>query len=429
MDWWSAKEGILFVVSAGNVGDGLDLLGVGAAEFEDADQDERGNRVRGALRSAAYGRTLLAPAEALNGIAVGALSRDLSANLSPDQAGILTMESDDDLRPQLTSALGLGLHRAIKPDLLEAGGRQEHRVYPNGGNAVLRPLDPSQRTGLVAASPRVGIDATQKSRGTSPAAALVTRAVLQSAQALTGNGGPYEGQELPRRQLALLTRALAVNSARWPEAARNLYDDELAQLGSNQHLRAKEEVCRHFGYGAIESELMQRSPDTGVTLVGVGSIRKDQAQIFDLPLPPSMSGDRVPRSMHATLAWFTPVNIACAQYRLAGLEAVAADELDEEEDKRWTLDMKSEGPDVRTVKRGSVWSRRLVNRVQSVPTFEDGESLSICVQCRDTASGGLSPDHEVDFAIAVTLEVEAEVQYDIHEEVEQEIRIRLRRGE
>jgi hypothetical protein len=65
----------------------------------------------------------------------------------------------------------------------------------------------------------------------------------------------------------------------------------------------------------------------------------------------------------------------------------------------------------------------------SGPTFEDGESLSICVQCRDTAGGGLSPDHQVDFAIAITLEVEAEVQYDIHAEVEQEIRIRLRRGE
>jgi len=255
--------------------------------------------------------------------------------------------------------------------------------------------------------------------------------VLQSAQALTGNEGPYEGQELPRRQLSLLTRALAVNSARWPEAARNLYEDELAQLGSSQHLRAKEEVCRHFGYGAIEPELMQHSPDAGVTLVGVGSIQKDEAQIFKFPLPPSMSGDRVPRSVHTTIAWFTPVNIARVQYRLAGLEAIVADELDEEEDKRWTLDMRSDGhgPDVRMVKRGSVWSRRLVNRVQSVPVFDDGESLSICVQCRDTASGGLSTDYEVDFAIAVTLEIEAEVQYDIHEEVEQEIRIRLRRGD
>jgi hypothetical protein len=50
--------------------------------------------------------------------------------------------------------------------------------------------------------------------------------------------------------------------------------------------------------------------------------------VFELPLPPSMSGDGVPRSMRATLAWFTPVNMARAQFRLTGLGAVAADDLE-----------------------------------------------------------------------------------------------------
>jgi hypothetical protein len=42
--------------------------------------------------------------------------------------------------------------------------------------------------------------------------------------------------------------------------------------------------------------------------------------------------------------------------------------------------------------------------------------------------GGLSPDDDIAFAIAVTLEIEADVQYDIVNEIEQAIRVPLRRG-
>jgi hypothetical protein len=428
IDWWAARHGVLFIVSAGNISEGLIVLGINAAEFEDADADERRARVRSAMRGSAYERTLLAPAESLNAASIGAVSKDLNGQTPPDQAGIMMLEGDDETLPQMTSALGLGLHRAIKPDLLEVGGRLEVRALPNGSDARLRPVDNSQRTGLVAASPRGGAIATQKSRGTSSAAALTTRAILQSAEALTADDGPYEGQELPRRTFALLTRALAVNAARWPDDARDLYAEEIEHLGGHQHARAKAEVCRNFGYGVTASDLMRESPDAGVTMVGHGTIRKDQARIFRMPLPASMAGDRVPRSMRATLAWFSPVNPARAQYRLAGLEAVVADGLDDDEDKGWGLDLRSDGPDANLIKRGSVWSRRLVHRIQRVPDYDDGADIPICVQFRDTAGGGLSPDDDIAFAIAVTLEIEADVQYDILEEIEQEIRVRLRRG-
>ena len=427
MDWWAAREGVLFVISAGNVGELL-LPSVTSMAFENAGEGERRNIVWDAMRVSSYDRTLIAPAEALNGLTIGALSMDLNGHKPPAQAGILSLESESNYLPQISSAVGLGPHRAIKPDILNVGGRQEVRVRPDGSDAHLAPLRESQRTGLVVAAPNGGRLSAQKLRGTSVAAALTTRAILQSAESLTGQGGPYEGQELPRRDLALLTRALAVNSARWPDDALDLYTKEKSRLGSKQHERAKEEVCRYFGYGIIAPELMQHSPDNGVTLVGIGSIRKDQALIFRMPLPPSMSGERLPRSMRVTLAWFTPVNPARAQYRLSGLEAVAADEIDEDEDKGWGLDLKANGPDphANIIKRGSVWSRRLINRIQTIPNFDEGEDIPIRVQCRDTASGGLSVDEDIAFAIAVTLEIEASVQFDIYDEVSQEIRIQLR---
>lgn len=171
---------------------------------------------------------------------------------------------------------------------------------------------------------------------------------------------------------------------------------------------------------------MIQSPETGVTLVGLGAVGRDRAQIFRMLMPVSLSGDRVPRSMRVTLTWFSPVDATRAQYRLAGLEAVAAEEDDDRHDDGWLLDLKTAGPDANMVKRGSVWSRRLKHRVQTVPEFEDGDDIPICVQCRDTGSGALSPDEEIRFAIAVTLEIEAPVRYDVHDEVANVLRVRLR---
>lgn len=427
LDWWAEEEGILFVISAGNVPNPLHLFGTSYVQFEDADLDTQQQTVRASMRASVHSRTLLAPAESLNGITVGAISKDLDSAHAEHHAGYLNLSADDDLAPQVSSALGLGLHRSVKPDFLAPGGLQEVRVRPVGDSVLLYGVEPSQRTGLNVASPRDGTRGSLRIRGTSPAAALTTRAVLQSADALTTNGGPYEGLELPRKILSLLTRALAVNSARWPESATDLYYEVKQIVGSSRSVRAKEQVSRQYGYGTMSSSHMLESPENGVTLVGYGTIRKDQAKVFRMPLPPSMEGERVPRSMRITVAWYSPVNPARAQYRLASLEAVAAGSAEAEELDRWGLNLKPDGPDANMIKKGSVWSKRMIQDTQAVPKFDASREIPICVQCRDAAGGGLSPDDDIDFALVVTLEVEAEVQYDVHDEVEQQIRLRLQR--
>ena len=424
MDWWAAEQGVLFVISAGNVGP-LPLRQVGWQEFENADQKTRRQMAQTSMQSLTARRSLLSPAEAVNGVAVGALSRDISSQRPPERASIFALETEAGSFPQITSALGLGLHRNIKPDILHLGGQLEVRAYPRTPGSILQPLRHGQRTGLFAASPAQGAQSIQRSRGTSPAAAMTTRAVLQSAEALTGPDGPYEGQELSRRHLALLTRALAVHSARWTEAAKDHYD-ELRGRENLHHARAKEEVCRHFGHGVIIPELMQGSPQDGATLVGVSSIRKDKARIFRFPLPSSMAGESVHRSMWVTITWFSPVNTSRAQYRLASLEALAADEQHVKDDG-WGLALKADsyGPDANMIKRGSVWSRRLVYKNQHAPDFDENESVPIRVQCRDASAGGLNPDDVIEFAIAVTLQVEQRVQYDVNDEISQKLRILL----
>lgn len=170
---------------------------------------------------------------------------------------------------------------------------------------------------------------------------------------------------------------------------------------------------------------MCEAPFHGATLVGLGKVKKDRGAIFKMPLPPSLSGDKIHRSMLVTLTWFSPVEPTRARYRLAALEALAAED-DNNEDKDWYIAMKSEPPPLPLIKRGTVWSRRLIHKRVHTPEYDHRATLPIRVQCRDASGGGLDQDLDISFAIAVTLEVAASAEYDVREEIRNQLMIRLR---
>lgn len=425
MDWWAWKAGVLFVVSAGNMSEELNIAGVDAISFENASIADRQKLVRDALASQAFERSLLAPAECLNAVTVGAISHDHAPQVAPPLAGVLRIENDGETLPQITSAVGLGPLKAIKPDLLTSGGAHEVRAVPRGDDSSLRVVAQGQRTGLVTAAPMGG---TTRSSGTSDATALATRSILQAAAALVQDGGPYAGQEMPRRDLALLTRALAVNAANWPQDTRNFYDDALARRGASKYAAAKMDVARYFGHGALDPARMVDCPGHGVTFVGLGDIRKDGGKVFEVFLPPSLAGQKLPRSMRVTLAWFSPVDPVRASYRLAKLTAIASAAGEAEKDGGWGLNLKGDGPDTNMVARGTVWSQRLVANQKHAPKYGGNAFIPIRVQCQEASSRALSPDDDIRFAIAVSLEVEAEVEFDVREEVRQAIQVKLQGG-
>ena len=428
LDWWAWQEGVLFVISAGNIPEDLPLPTVTSQTWEESGVEVRQQLIRDALRENMFERTLLSPAEAINGLTVGAVSNDETDRPHPPQiANAFKYESDGQLLPPISNALGLGPRRCIKPDLLTNGGVHEFRVLPRGNGVVLQNDVVSQRTGLIVASPRTtATSPSRRARGTSCAAALVTRALLQSADALTAEDGPYEGQELSRRDYALLTRALAVNSAKWPESALQLRAETRDRIGSQKYAQANQETARYYGHGVLSVDTMQESPQRGVTLVGFGDAKKDHAVDFAFPIPQSLSGKQVPRTMRVTIAWFSPVNPARASYRLSSLEAIALDAADHLQDKSWLLRMKTNDWDSGLIKRGSIWSRCLIHSVQTIPTFDGDTALQFRVQCSDPTNGGLDQDLEIHFAVAATLQVEAQVEFDVHQEIQALLRLRLR---
>jgi len=429
LDWWADQQGILFMVSAGNVPDDLVIPNITATAFEDGSEIERQTLASAANRNARHSRTLMAPAEAMNALTVGAMSRDLAAPAGPQPAGYVSL-GDDETFPALSSAIGLGAFKSIKPDFINTAGEHEIRMLPSGFDLRLKVVDRTQRTGLVTATVQRGVPSMYRTRGTSCANALSTRAQLLAAAALTEEEGPYDGQELNRRDLALMTKALSVNASRWPESAHRFYESEKARLHGN-YSQAKEEVCRYYGHGALNEQLMSEAPDLGATLIGAATIRKDKAAIFNVPLPMSLSGERIGRSMRVTVAWFSPVMATRARYRLALIEAVphSHDLLgDLIVDDGWCLDMTSHQLDANVIKRGTVWSRRLIHSGAVVPQYGDGKVLPIRVQCRDGSGGGLSPDEDIRFAVAVSLELEAETLFNIHQEIQDQLRLRSLAG-
>ena len=427
LDWWSYKAGVLFVVSAGNIQGDLEISNTNSIEFEGFSVSKRQDLVRTAQQFQRHKRTLLFPSEALNALTIGAASLDPVPSVKNPTPGTVEMSEDGEILPAISTAIGLGPFRCIKPDLIAIGGRHEIQHLPGGDVLRLRVVQETNRTGLTVAGIAQGIPSYSRSRGTSCAAAIVTRSLVNAAAALTEKGGPYEGHKLSRTDLALLTRALAVNGARLPETAELFYQSERNRL-QRRYRQAQEEVARYYGHGYLNPGLMLEAPLNGATLVGLGRVQKDGGTVFNLPLPSSLSGDKVKRSMLVTLAWFSPVEPTRARYRLAALEAVAADgdmQEDEKKDDEWGLGMKSAPPTEALISRGTVWSRRFVHRRQKVSGYSDDATLPIRIQCRDASGGGLDPDVQIHFAMVVTLQLETPVLYDILEEIRDRLLIRV----
>lgn len=431
LDWWADQHGVLFLVSAGNVPEDLVIPNTTSIVFEDASLGERIALVSEAQRNARHTRTLRAPSEAINVLTVGATSHDMVDPQALQPIGEIAIQEDGHAQPALTSAVGLGFLRSIKPDIVHTGGRHDVRMLPAGDHLRLKVVDRTQRTGLNVATAGVGGTSIYRSRGTSCSNALASRAHLNSAVALTELGGPFEGQELGRRDLALLTKALAINSAQWNDPAQAKFEAERERLGRPKHLQAREETCRYYGHGVLNDLTMLEAPELGATLVGIGTVKKDQSIGFEIPLPAFLSGERIGRYMRVTVAWFSPVLTTRARYRLAALDAVAMGEDlfgGPIKDDGWGLNMKSDDLDATIIRRGSVWSRRLQHTGPIVPAYGAHAVIPIRVQCRDASGGGLGRDDDIRFALTVTIELENETLFDIQAEIQDQLRVRAREG-
>ncbi|WP_315777341.1 MULTISPECIES: S8 family peptidase, partial [unclassified Bradyrhizobium] len=158
LDYLAFTYGILFLVSAGNVDDGLPMPEFAdAAAFEAAPTTARAEGALRGLDAMKADRRLLAPADSLNALTIGAWHRDSSTEVFRGTSPFVPYEGRE--MPNLSSRLGPGLRRSTKPEALFAGGRQRGRLAPAASPPILlsHPL-PSRSYGAAGGQEGLGLD-------------------------------------------------------------------------------------------------------------------------------------------------------------------------------------------------------------------------------------------------------------------------------
>lgn len=315
VDHLSHAYGLLFIISAGNQLDDLITPDMDIIAFEALDPAER---ARCALRASAGSwsrRRILAPAESVNALTVGALNSDNSvAGVMP--AATFDVWQDTGLC-SVSSALGPGFKDAVKPDVLMAGGRHHVRLQAKGAGHVLRPLLQENPFGgiLVAAPPGptdANPDRTSRSIGTSVAAATLTGLAARAHEGLEAAYDDFLA--LPAGQRAALLKAMLVHCARWTPA-RDMILEVLGPADPRLHVRQRDNVRRYLGFGAVDPQMVLDCAEDRATLWAVGRLAKEQAHTFSIPLPPILSGKALPHEVSATVAWFSPPLVGASNYR------------------------------------------------------------------------------------------------------------------
>ena len=249
LDHLADRFGILFLVSAGNVGEPLPVPAFsGMTELEDATPATREKAIFEALDAQRSQRTLLSPAEALNVVTVGAWHED-GANIVPPPSLAFT-PYDGKPGPNITSAMGLGHRKVIKPDIFMPGGR-EHLTFASAGHGLrVRSMNPGPLYGIKVAIPDAGgrLDQEGPTAGTSAATALATRAAHRLFDALMDpeNGAILDGVD--PAYYGVVVKALLVHRADWGTKGPVL-NELYAPKGQGKYVARKDNIARVLGYG------------------------------------------------------------------------------------------------------------------------------------------------------------------------------------
>lgn len=402
LDWLSEKYQVLFCVSAGNIKSDINLDKSEAA-LNQLDAEELTKHTLKKIHRDIRNRRLLAPADSINALSIGATHTDRSTMTY--QGSRIDILSNQKL-PSPISAHGYGLRNSINPEIYLPGGRQ---LYDYITNNLYRVNDSTMAPGQKVAAAPVHPGERNRSiyiRGTSNSAALASRGAAMIFEAVNELGSE---NDIPDEYMAVIIKTLLIHDASWGDSFNILQN---CLKTTENALQFRRIAARYLGYGTPDIKRVVECTERRATALGHGSIRKDEKHEFMLPLPPSLSGLNEERRLIITLAWFSPINPDTRKYRKANLS------FDPLKDK---VGVERINAQWQQVKNGTVQHEVLEGN--EVVTYQDGENLEIDVVCRQDAG---SLDESVNYGLAVTLEVAAEVEIPIYEEIRQRIEVPIK---
>ena len=143
-------------------------------------------------------------------------------------------------------------------------------------------------------------------------------------------------------------------------------------------------------------------------MLGWDSLQCDHAHIYQVPLPPSLSGKKVKRRLAVSLAWISPINPRHRNFRKSFLWFLP---------DREALGLAKKDLDYDGSRRGTL--QHQIFEGDRARAFGDGDTIAVKVNCVEDA-GKLT--ETIPYAIAVTLEVAEPVDIGIFNEVRDRIR-------
>ena len=305
LDFLAYKYQILFIISAGNHPEIINFMNKSFDELKFLDMPQR-NKVFGEIiKNNQRNLKILAPAESLNGLTIGALYDDFSNTNETDHL-ILAVEKGL-ISP--VSSIGKGYRSMITPDLFYYGGRKFIKQKLNGKIAW---AESAREPGCLSAAP-YGIgdaDGCAFSFGTSNAAAQITHEAAKCHDILNQVFISKTGHTTPIDTTAILLKAMLTHGASWKPIA-----EKLAAAMST----SPKQLSRWLGNGVPNIDRVIECTKERITLIGLGALKKNKGNIFRLPLPVDFSSRVMKRKLTATLAYFSPIAANKQAYRGAQL--------------------------------------------------------------------------------------------------------------
>ena len=402
LDWLSYKYKTLFIVSAGNHSDSIDI-GMPFNRLISSDMADRDKAIITHIDNQKRNLRLLSPAESINALTIGSTFEDgtsfteNSRQILPCSDGLIAA----------SSAVGTGMNSAVKPDIVFPGGRNciKENFHPSSSNTIVDWQDvPSREPGTVVAAPGGKVSYTF---GTSNSAALISHEASRCYDTLL-DVFSIAGKDIPYEHLALLIKTMLVHGAEWGSLTQK-YAEALKlynKSGKISHQDCSRQLHRYFGYGKPNVERAIECAKNRITLIGFGELKNGEALTYDLPLPFNFRNAKICRRLTATLAYFSPAIPTRQKYRAAqcwySIENGKKNFLDSRVDVDWQAAV-----------RGSLQHEIFEN--DDIVVWDENEGIQIKVNCRGDADGKFSGS--IPYALMVSFEIKDVIDIDVYTKI------------
>lgn len=399
IDYLSYKYSVLFIVSAGNHPESIHMLDSSFDELKRKNISERSEEYFKCISNNQRNLKVLSPAENINGLTIGAIYDDY-CEVDENDRTIFAVQRG---LPSPISSYGKGYRSIITPDLFYRGGR---KFISGSWNGNCQWLQTNREPGCKVAAPTT--DSTKNGQaftfGTSDATALISHEALKCYDVLNDIYQSETGETPPYDYIAILVKAMLTHGASWGDIA--------SQVAKITEAREKQ-VSRWLGYGIPNVSRVEECAKNRVTLIGSGSLKKDEGHIFTLPLPVDISSKVIKRRLVVTLAYFSPVEVSKQAYRSAKLwfDVVGNEQLaSNRENTEW-----------QAVQKGTL--QHEIFEGEKALIWNEEKEIQIKVNCKEDAG---KFKNAIPYCIFVTFEVAEGQDIDVYSKVVNKVKTTIK---